>query len=766
MNRTPASKSDQPAAHLRARRWVQDHFPLGLLHPNKPRHLRGVAQAIIENSGQWHDAWKVLNGPCNGCAVQTDGLRDNVMPHHPHFCLIRLGLIEEALRDPFDVSRFADVRRLRRRRNRDIERMGRIPQPMLRRRGRHGFEPIDFDQAYDLAAEWIGASRGDRSAYFTTSKAVANEEYFAFQQFARTVGGTNNVDSCARQCHAASVAALKATVGIGASSGSLADFRDADLLVLAGTNLANNQPLVMRYIVEGRIKRGGLPRVIVVNCYREPGLERYWVPSNIRSALTGTTIADRFVQVRVGGDVAFFNGVMKVLIDDSLLTERHRAMIDLQTTGFDELKTALESQSFDELERRGGVPRAAMAEVARELARTEHTVFCWGMGLTQHHHGTDNVKAVVNLALALGQVGRPRSGLAPLRGQSSVQAAGECGVAGTIFPGGDGIDADSAARLSEMWGAEVPNRPGMPTARMIEAAHRCDLDCIVSLGGNLPATLPGSDDVADALRRTRHRIRFDVMMNHEALIEPGEALLVIPIRNWYEWDHVFTTTSTDRTIRAFKGTIRPRVPDALESWQALRAIAQRVMGATDDGLPRGFAYRNTDDLRAAMDRDIWMYRGIAALDAPHKQMQWGGPYLYAGGFDRMEGGRAVFSPLVPKDKPIPDGHFRVSTRRGFGQWNSQHRTGVAKDSFTAARGRRDALINPADAAALNLEAGDALTLVAANRRLTTICRPDPATLPRHIQLFWPYANELIPLGVYDDPTCEPDYNVFARVERG
>lgn len=750
----------------------QRFVPLGLASPHKPRHYRAILDTLSENYGQWHKAWAVLNGPCNGCALQTDGLRDNVLPRSPHFCVIRLGLIEEVLRRDADPAVFADAAAVRRLGNDRIERLGRLTVPMLWRRGDRGYRPVSFDEAYELAGGWVREHRGSACGFFTTSKGVNNEEYYAFQQFARVVGQTNNVDSCARQCHAASVSALKATLGVGASSGSLADFIHADAIVLAGTNLANNQPLVMRYLEEGKRTRGGKPYVIVVNAYREPGLERYWVPSSLRSALFGTPIADEFVPVRTGGDVAFFNGVLKILIEERLLTDRHRRFIEQRTQGFEAVVGGLGMQSLAGLEEGSGVPAAVMRRVAAVLARSENVLFVWGMGLTQHRTGTDNVESVINLALALGQLGKPHAGLAALRGQSGVQASGECGVGPNIFPGGEAITSERAGELSALWGGPVPSEAGLATGRMIEAADRGAIRLLMCLGGNLRETMPDRPYVAAALRKVAYRIRLDVMMNQEAMIEPGEANLVIPIRNWYEWDSVFTTTSTDRTLRAFRGTLLRGHRDLPESWAAFREIAHRVLGkdadrsvSTSDRIS-GFSYTTTQEIREMMARTIWMYRGIDALREPHQQMQWGGPTLFTEGFDRAPGGKALFRVLQPQATSIPDGHFLLSTRRGFGQWNSQHRVGVHKDSFTGATTRRAVLMHPDDADALGAARGDPLRLSSTNRSAVTgVCWPDDRVRRGHVQAFWPLANDLIQAGLYDPASVEPDYNVAVRIER-
>ncbi len=737
------------------------YAPFGVLARKKPRHFLAVLRTLRETHGSWHKAWQMLNGPCNGCAVQTDGLRDNVLPNSPHFCLVRLGLLEEALRKDAPPRAFADAAKIRKLGNDRIERIGRLTSPLLWRRGGKGYEPISFDDAYALAGGWITEQRGDACGFFTTSKAVGNEEYYAFQQFARVVGFTNNVDSCARQCHAASVTALKATVGAGVSSGTLSDFMNTDVLVLAGTNLANNQPLVMRYIERGRATRGGRPYVIVVNPYREPGLDRYWVPSSVRSALFGSKICDEYVPVRIGGDIAFFNGVLKVLIEDALLTDKHRTFIQTRTSEFEGVAELLAKSSLDELAGAAGVPIEKIRRVAMVLARSENALFCWGMGLTQHRRGTDNIKAFVNLALATGQLGKPNAGVAPLRGQSGVQASGECGVAPNVFPGGAPVNESSAERFSEFWSAPLSAKPGLATGPMIEAAECGDIKLLMSLGGNLRETMPDRSFIEKTLRKTPYRIRLDVMMNSDALIEPGEASLIIPIRNWYEWDSVFTTTATDRTIRAFRGTIPRDHRDLPESWQALKQIAGRVLGSDASG----FDYAHTQAIREMMDRTIGVYEGIADLSEPHRQMQWGGPYLFRNGFAGMPDNRARFATVEHDRTKTPAGYLTLTTRRGFGQWNSQHRVGANKDSLSSAVSRRDILMNPQDASDRSLVADQKIRLTTpAQASILGVCRPDADVRSGSVQAFWPLANDLIPLGIYDQPSTEPDYNVAVRIE--
>ena len=255
---------------------------------------------------------------------------------------------------------------------------------------------------------------------YLTARGLTNETYYVAQKLVRFLG-SNNIDNAARVCHAPSTLVLKQTIGAAATTGSYTDVIGTDLVVLIGSNVANAQPVFMKYLYLAR-QRGA--RVAVVNPLREPGLERYWVPSNVESALFGTKMADEFFGVHVGGDVAFLNGVLKELLAEQAVD---REFVRSHTSGFDELVADLERQPFDELERASGASRADMARFARLYASAGSAVLVWSMGITQHEHGVDNVAAIVNLALARGNVGRPEAGLMPIRGHSGVQGGAEMG---------------------------------------------------------------------------------------------------------------------------------------------------------------------------------------------------------------------------------------------------------------------------------------------------------------------------------------------------
>src|SRR5262249_46286701 len=262
-----------------------------------------------------------------------------------------------------------------------------LPFPMVHRRGDDRLHRVSWDEALGIVAEELRETAGERMGFFATSRGLVNETYYAFQKAARLLG-SNHVDLCARLCHPASVAGLKDTLGIPAPTCSLKDMIGSDLVVIMGSHLANNQPVTMKYLTYAK-RRG--TRIVVVNPMREPGLERYWVPSDVRSALFGTKLMDDFFQVAVGGDIGFLNGVLKHMIERGWTDP---AFIAARTAGFEDLAAQLAREPWESLERAAGLSRADMLRFAEQYARAKSAVFVYSMGLTQHRFGVGNVKAL------------------------------------------------------------------------------------------------------------------------------------------------------------------------------------------------------------------------------------------------------------------------------------------------------------------------------------------------------------------------------------
>jgi molybdopterin-dependent oxidoreductase alpha subunit len=559
--------------------------------------------------------------------------------------------------------------------------------------------------------------------------------------------GTNNVDNAARVCHAPSTVALKRGIGVAATTCSYTDVIQSDLIVLFGANVANAQPVFMKYLFLAR-KRGA--QVVVVNPLREPGLERYWVPSNVESAMFGTRMADEFVPVHTGGDIPFINGVLKVLLADDAID---RAFVRDHTTGFDELVAELDRESFDDLERESGVTRQQMGGFARRYAAAESAVLVWSMGLTQHEHGTDNVAAIVNLGLARGNVGRPGAGLMPIRGHSGVQGGAEMGAYATAFPGGVAIDAASAAALAEQYGFPVGDEPGLSAEAMLEAAERGGLDVLWSSGGNFLEVMPDPPRVEAALARVPLRVHQDIVMSSQMLVD-GDAVLLLPAATRYEQSGGGTETTTERRI-AFSPEIRgPRAGEARSEWQIFVDVARRV-----DPARAGLAsFASGDEIRAEIARVVPAYEGIDGLRATGDAVQWGGPMLCADGVFPTPDGRAHFAVVSPPVREPTAGRLRLSTRRG-----KQFNTMVLADRDPLTGARRDAvMLAAADVEPLGLRDGDPVVVRSDHGSLHGRVHLAPMA-PGNVQVMFPEGNVLLPMGRRDAPSGVPDYTTLVTI---
>src|SRR5918996_3719426 len=627
-------------------------IPFGLVGQTKPRHYREMLGVLWENRTELPYAWNILkHGVCDGCSLGPYGLRDNVLDG-VHLCMTRLKLLKLNTMGVLNTSVMRDVSRLKKFDQERLRLLGRIPCPMIRRNADRGFSRISWEEAFDLIAKTIHDTAPHQMGFFATSRGLTNEVYYVFQKLARVLG-TNNVDLCSRLCHAASVSGLKLTLGIGAPTCSLSDFIGTDLLVIFGSDLANNQPVTTKYMHFAK-KQG--TRIVVVNPMREYGLERYWVPSVPSSALFGTKLMDDFFQVRVGGDIAFINGVMKVLIASDQLD---REFIDEHTAGLDQLKASLDAQSWEMLEQRSGVTRNEMVRFAQLYGAVPTAVFVYSMGLTQHEFGVDNVKAIVNLALSRGMLGREKCGIMPIRGHSGVQGGGECGSEPDKFPGGFSVNAETARRFSNLWHHPVPSNAGLKALQMIEAAHSGEIKFLYSIGGNLLETLPDPRFILDALAKIPLRVYQDIVLNTSMLLDPDGAVVILPGQTRYEQRSGGTSTSTERRIRFTPEIPGHRVGEALPEWEIPVLIGRKSMPNGD----KLFPFNDTQSIREEMSRVMPIYQGIEKLTKEGDHLQWGGSYLYKDGFTAMPANRALFTVLDPPDRRAAEGKFYPANRR-------------------------------------------------------------------------------------------------------
>ncbi|HMO60229.1 MAG TPA: molybdopterin-dependent oxidoreductase, partial [Roseiflexaceae bacterium] len=429
----------------------------------RPNNYLEIWKALRDNRDQLAYAWRILSqGVCDGCALGTSGLHDWTLDG-VHLCNIRLRLLRLNTMPELDLGLLADVAALRRRSSSELRDLGRLPLPMIRHAGEPGFRTLPWAAAIDLIAERIRTTTPDRLAFYLTSRGMPNESYYAAQKAVRAIG-TNSIDNAARICHAPSTVALKQMIGVAATTCSYSDWIGSDLVVFIGSNVANNQPVATKYL---HYARQAGTKIAVVNTYREPGMERYWVPSVPESALFGTRLADRFFLIDTGGDAAFLSGALKHLVATDQLDH---SFIRDHTHGFEALLAELAQQSWEAIERASGTTRAEICAFADMLGSARSAVLVWSMGVTQHLCGEDNVRAIVNLALARGFLGREKCGLMPIRGHSGVQGGAEMGAYSSALPGGLPLSEANLAHFGELWGFPVPAEPGLTAPEMLDAA--------------------------------------------------------------------------------------------------------------------------------------------------------------------------------------------------------------------------------------------------------------------------------------------------------
>ncbi len=728
-------------------RFLQVIVPFGLLVRTKPRHFREMLRVLWENRGRWGYALRILrHGVCDGCSLGTTGLRDDVLPG-VHLCLTRLKLLRlntmreipaDVLARPLPAHAYT---------NEQLHHLGRIPFPLLKRAGSERFERISWDEATTMVADKLRESDPDRVGFFLTSRGLTNETYYTMQKLAR-VAGTPHVDSCARLCHAASGVGLGQTIGYGAPTISLTDIVGTDLIFVIGSNLPNNQPVSTKYLRAAR-KRGA--RIVVLNPFKEPALERYWIPSVLPSALFGTRLMDEYHAVRPGGDIALMTGMLKAL---NALDGFDREFVERHTSGSDALTASLRRTSWADITRDSGIEQENIEHLAALYAKAKSAVFIYSMGLTQYTFGVENVKMVVNLALARGMIGRENCGILPIRGHSGVQGSAECGADADKLPGALPINDENCERLEKAYNHPIPRRKGLRAAHLIDQAAKSGLDLLYLVGGNHLETMPDRKNAELGLSNVGLRVHQDIVLNSSSLLPAREAVLLLPAQTRYEQRSGGTSTSTERRIRFTPEIPGPRIAEAQAEWEIPVLIGRKLL----PDRPDLFGMDSSQRVREEMSEVMPLYRGIEKLRAEGDQLQWGGPSLGAQGFPNMPDGRATFSVVELPRIDVPLGRFMLTSRRGK-QFNSI--TYGDTDPLTAGARRSAVLVDPRDLEQLGLSAGAPVVVRSQHGEMKAVVKPGPCR-SQHVQAFWPEANVLLERR-YDPQSGEPDYGTIVQL---
>lgn len=626
----------------------------------------------------------------------------------------------------------------------------RLTQPLIRRGGRPGarrgtpeygqLEHATWEEALLLTADRLAGIKArcgpDALAGFSSAKCT-NEENYLFQKFVRVCLGTHNVDHCARFCHASSVTGVNMALGSLSMSNSIGELRtEIDCLLVTGSNTTENHPIIALEM-KAAIARGA--RLILVD------------PRQIEL----TEIADFHLQQRSGSDVAVFNAMAHVIIAEELY---NREFVASNTEGFADLKAAVAPCTPEWAEAISGVPAGLIRGAARLYATSKAAGIFWGMGISQHHNGTDAALSLCNLALLCGQIGRPGTGLNPLRGQNNVQGAGDMGCLPNLLPGylrsADQVHLD---RVGALWGAGLSRTKGITSTELTAAMGEGKVKGLYIMGENPMLTEPNLNHARACFEELEFLAVQDIFRTETAEI----ADVVLPAYAFAEKEGTFT--NTERRVQRVRAAV-PAPGQARPDWVILCDLAARM------GYP--MRYSHPAEILAEIGQCIPDYRGItwARLEAG-PGIQWPCPdeahpgtrYMFASGFPRGKGKLHGVHYTPPAETPDLEYPYILTTGRVLFHW---HGGVISRRSEGLAAIAPEALveIHPTDAAALGI--ADAAMVRVASRRgeLTAKARATPRCLPGSIFMTFHYAEAAANLLTIDrlDPLAKiPEFKVCA-----
>jgi formate dehydrogenase (NADP+) alpha subunit len=539
------------------------------------------------------------------------------------------------------------------------------------------FEAVSPDVAVGIAAQRLSEIRGrygpDAIAGLASARCT-NEENYLFQKLFRSVIGTNNIDHCARLCHSPSVVALADVLGSGAMTNSIADIEQSDCILVTGSNTTENHPVIGAAIKRAAIS--GRTSLIVID------------PRRIELMRHATVC----LQPRPGTDIAWINGLAHVLLRDNLIDKR---FISDRTLGFDAFRASVAEFTPQRVQKLTGIGADDLIAAARLYGRAHSASLMYGMGITQHVCGTDTVRALANLVLMTGNIGRPGTGINPLRGQNNVQGACDMGCLPGVLPGYRPVtDPGARALFENSWGCRLPERPGLSADRIFAQALEGSIKALIIMGENPMMSEPHSAHVAAALSRLEMLVCQDIFLNETARL----ADIVLPAAAWAEKDGTFT--STERRVQRVRSAVL--APGHARDDRQLLCSFAAAMGSP-------WSYTCAEDVFEELRGLIPQYRGIEYQRIEQTGLQWpctaddhpGTPVLHTGGFPC---GRARFSEVQVQDAaemPDPDYPFALITGRILYHYHTATMSGRSRALLSRAP---DAFveINPVDADRLGL----------------------------------------------------------------
>ncbi len=564
------------------------------------------------------------------------------------------------------------------------------------------FREVDWDEALDFAAtglSHIRAAEGSEALAGFGSAKCSNEEAWLFQKLVRTGFGSNNVDHCTRLCHASSVAALIECIGTGAVTASFMQASQADVVILTGCNPAVNHPVAATFFKQAA-KQG--TRIIILDP-RGQALNAY---------------AHKVLRFEPGTDVALFNAMLNVIVTENLYNETY---IEEHTEGFDALKQHVLSMTPEAMSPLCGIAPDDIRDVARIYATADKAMIFWGMGISQHTHGTDNARCLISLALACGHTGRPGTGLHPLRGQNNVQGASDAGLIPMVLPDYQPVsDQQIKSAFEELWSTPLSSQPGLTVVEIMDAIHEGKIQGMYILGENPAMSDPDLHHARGALAKLKHLVVQDLFVTETAMF----ADVILPASAWAEKDG--TVTNTNRQVQMGRAAV-PLPGEAKPDWWIIQALANR-MGLNWHYTDPSDVFAEMKQGMASLDHITWdrLQREESVTYPCPAADQPGLDIVYADAFPTPSG-KARFTPTrpLPPDEPV-DAEYPIvlTTGRQLEHWHTGSMTrrasvldGIEPDPV--------ATLSPSELKKHDLNPGDLMTLTTRRGEITLQVRVDP-----------------------------------------
>jgi len=586
-----------------------------------------------------------------------------------------------------------------------LEQQGRLTHPMMLDESGTHYVPVSWDAAFDLIGKSLKALPDPNHALFYTSGRTSNEAAFLYQLFARTFG-TNNLPDCSNLCHESSGVGLGSAIGIGKGTVQLADFDVADAIFVIGQNPGTNHPRMLTTL-QHAAHRGA--EIVVINPLVERGLVSFTHPQDVLdTALNrGTDLATLYLRPKVGSDTALLKGMMKVLFEREVAYPGgilDHEFIQDETHGFEELKTDIESTSWDDIVQETGVSREEIEAATEIYIQSKASIICWAMGITQHTNGVDNVQSIANLLLLKGNMGRPGAGACPVRGHSNVQGDRTVGIV-------ERPKEAFLARLDEVFNIRSPREHGASAVAAIEAMRDTKDMVFVGMGGNFVMASPDTDLTFEAMKNCALTVHVSTKLNRSHLIH-GKQALILPCLARSEVDQQasgpqrVTVEDSMGCVHASQGHRTPP-SEALKSEPAIIAgMAHATVGS--ETIPWHSFVEDYARIRGKIEEVIPLFEGYE-----EKLEQPGGFLLRNSAAHRdwkTPSSRAQFH-VVPTPKiEIPDGALRLFTIRSHDQYNTTI-YGMDDRYRGIVNERRVLFMNPEDMASRNLSDGDRVDII-------------------------------------------------------